>query len=306
MKKVIITGGTGFMGKNLLPFLKNLDAQFFLLGRSDLEFERFFNVQLIKCDIKNQKEVSKIMNQVKPSHLIHMAWSVSPSNLGLPENFELVKSSIHLLEQFIKNGGERFISIGSCFEYDWTYGLCKEDFTPTRSKSSYSACKNSFREYAEAFCKQQEIEMVWGRLFFLFGPHENPLRLIPHVIVSLLQNKPATIKNGGIFRDYMFAKRAAEYISKLLFHEFTGNLNICSGSPIMLGDIGKMIASSLNKPELLTVLYPEIESNKVLFGDSSKLESIFKTNSAGNLQEELEETINWWKFKIKTSNKVII
>lgn len=148
--------------------------------------------------------------------------------------------------------------------------------------------------------------MVWGRLFFLFGPHENPLRLIPHIIVSLLQNEPATINNGGIFRDYMFAKRAAEYISELLFHEFTGNLNICSGSPIMLGEIGKMIASSLNRPELLTVLYPEIQSNKVLFGDSSKLESTFKTNSAGKLQEELEETIDWWKFKIKTSNKVTL
>lgn len=107
MKKVIITGGTGFIGKNLLPFLRNHNAEFFLLARKNLELADFPNVHYIKCDIQKQEDVTKIMRKIRPSHLIHKACSVSPSYHGLPENFELVKSSIHLLEQFQCKRGEK-------------------------------------------------------------------------------------------------------------------------------------------------------------------------------------------------------
>jgi len=306
MKKVIITGSSGFIGKNLIPYFNNLDAEFFLIGRKNLNVSELPNVHYIKGDILNHLEISRICKDLCASHLVHIAWTVSPSNTSLPQNFDLVKASINLLEEFQKNGGKRFISIGSCYEYNWDQGICKEDLTPTRSKSSYSACKNSFREYAEAFCGQFNIEIAWARLFFLFGPHENPKRLIPHIILSLLNNEKAIIKNGGIYRDYLYANVAAEFISKLIFNNYTGNLNVCSGNPIQLGEIGKTIASILGKPELLQVCYPEVKENKVLYGDTSKLESIFGTENKQSIHTQLEETIDWWKLKLNLTKKVNI
>ncbi|RZS96971.1 NAD-dependent epimerase/dehydratase family protein [Cecembia calidifontis] len=304
MRKVIVTGGTGFIGKNLLPILSEMDAEFFLMNRRKQSNPAASNIQNIECDVLDHNSINHHLEKIQATHLIHLAWSISPSNVNMPENFDWLKASINLLEGFRNFGGKRVISVGSCFEYNWDTGYCKENITPTRSKSLYSSCKNSLREYMEAYCRHFGLEFVWPRLFFLFGAHENPDRLIPHIIVSLLKGQEATIKNGMIFRDYLYAKSAAKYLSKIIFNDVQGPINICSGIPIKLEHLGKMVAEIIGRPDLLKIESPETVSNKVLFGDSSNIEKLIPLEERIDLREGLEQTVEWWKKELSFKENI--
>ncbi len=294
MSKVVITGATGFIGQNLSKLLPHSGSEFFLLSRNkDLRFSAE-NIHIVKCDVLDSAQVKNVMKEIKPSHLLHLAWGMSPSDYNLPGNFEWLKASINLLENFQINGGRRVIIAGSCFEYAWDQALCIENVTAPNYSNLYGASKNILKDYATTYFKHHNVELAWVRPFFLFGPYENTKRLLPNIIVSLLKGEKATIMNGEIFRDYMYVQDAAKIISKLIFTEFTGVLNIATGIPVKLGDIGKMVAKILGREDLLEVKTPEVHRNRVVFGDSSKLHDALKFEFTP-IQNGLNETIEWWK-----------
>jgi nucleoside-diphosphate-sugar epimerase len=302
MFKVVITGATGFIGQNLSKLLADIDSEFFILTRNEKLRFSFENIHVVPCDVLDFDYVKKVMNEIKPSHLLHLAWGISPSDYNLPENFEWLKASINLLEGFHLNGGHRAIMTGSCFEYNWDNALCIENVTAPNFSNLYSANKNVLKDYATTYCQYHGVELAWIRPFFLFGPHENTKRLIPHIIISLLKGEKATIMNGEILRDYMYVQDTAKIISNLIFTEFTGLLNIATGIPIKLGEMGRMVATSLGKEDLLEVRTSEVKNHRVVVADINKLRGAIQFELTP-INTGLQETIDWWKYELN-SNKL--
>ncbi len=298
MEKVIITGGTGFIGKNILPFLENLHADFFILHSHGDYQSSIENITYIKCDLLNSSEVKNQLEKLKATHLLHMAWGMSPSNYNMESNFLWLQQSMNLLEEFKKNGGRRLIIAGSGVEYQWEYGVCIENKTPLSYDNLYGSTKNILRDYAFTFCKHFDIELVWPRIFFVFGPHEHKDRLVAHIIYSLLNDKPAQIRNGGIYRDYMYVKDVSRILAGLIFHSYSGIINIGTGIPVKLSEVGKLIAGIVEKPDLLEIEYPEIKENRVVVADNSILKDMVKLSENYSLYEALRETVDWWKTRI--------
>ncbi|WP_194774706.1 NAD-dependent epimerase/dehydratase family protein [Pararhodonellum marinum] len=299
MPKVLITGGGGFIGKNVIPYLQSMNAELFFLGQKPYKEYDLPNARYIPCNLMDEVQVSKALGEIQGSHLVHLAWSVTPSSYNLPENLEWVQASMHLLETFHKNGGKRILMAGSCYEYEWGNSYCHEDKTSLGGATLYGRSKNILWQYAKDYCQTHGMELAWARLFFLYGPHEKEVRLIPHVITSLLKGQTATIRNGEVYRDYQNAKEAGNYLSKLVFHEFTGPINVCTGIPTKLAVLGKMAAEIIGYPELLKIESPTEVPDRVLFGDPEKLNQVLGKNSKENLKAGLEETIEWWKFHLK-------
>ncbi len=295
MSKVIITGGSGFIGKNLISALSVLDAEIFILTRNPGIVSLHNNIRYVVCDLHNHSDVKNIINSIQASHLLHLAWSLSPSNYDLPENFDWLKTSINLLEEFQKNNGQRVIMIGSGFEYDWNYGYCSEDITPTSNNNLYSASKNILREFAFTYCKFHGLEIVWPRLFFLYGPHEHPKKLVAEIITSLLRGVSVTVNNGEIYRDYMYVKDTVNILSKLLFDNYNGVINISTGIPTKLGDIAKLAADIIGRPELLKIGRPEKVKNQVVYANVDKLNYQLSLYPKYDLKTGLQETVDWWK-----------
>jgi UDP-glucuronate decarboxylase len=294
-RKIIVTGGTGFIGRNLLPFLEKLDADVFLLTRNDDFLSGHGNISTVNCDLHDQKAVRKILKSLKASHLMHLAWGMAPSSYNLPLNLDWLKSSMFLLDEFQKNQGKRAILVGSCLEYNLNYGSLHEETTPLSHSTLYGSAKNILRHYAFSLCHHHEIEIVWPRLFFLYGPHENRQRLIAQVILSLLRGEKISIRNGEIYRDYMYAKDCAEALSMLIFNEFTGVINISTGIPARLGDMGHIIAEIIGRPELLNIESPENGKDQVFYGYPEKLKENLSFTPSYDLKTGLRETIEWWK-----------
>ena len=102
-----------------------------------------------------------------------------------------------------------------------------------------------------AFCQQVELSSAWGRIFFLYAPHEYPQRLVSSVIRSLLKGEVARCSHGNQIRDFLYVQDVADGFIALLDSQVNGAVNIASGSPIALKEVIYQIAGKLNRENLI-------------------------------------------------------
>lgn len=301
MKNVLLTGASGFIGRHCLEAL--LDRGFTVHAVSSKEQNNYISERMEwhHADLHNAEHVLRLMVNVRPEYLLHLAWDVTPGFYwNSMENLRWVRTSLGLLQAFIDSGGERVVMAGSCAEYDWKYGYCKETMTPLSPATLYGASKNALNALTEAAGKEAGISTAWGRLFFLFGPGENPDRLIPSVITSLLRGEEVLCTHGEQIRDYLYVKDAADAFAALLESEITGPVNIASGRPIYLKDLINLTARLKGRPELvrLGALAAAADDPPMLLADTRRLKDVVGWEERWSLEEGLEESIQWWKKKL--------
>ncbi len=303
MKKVLLTGGSGFIGRHSIPFLLDkgyeVHAVFYEKEPNFIQNENLFWHQ---CNLLNFSDQKSLFAKVKPSHLLHFAWYAVPGKYWTSlENFRWVQASLEILRNFVEQGGIRALISGTSAEYDWSYGYCSERVTPIRPSTLYGTCKNCLHEMLRKFSAQIGLSYAWGRVFFLYGPHEYLERLVASFIYSLLKNKKAHCLHGNLIRDFLHVQDAASAFVSLMESDVTGPVNIASGNPITLKDIVNIIADKLNKREL--VQFDESDSTlsepKLLVADVKRLNREVGWTPIYDMDRGLEQTIDWWKNHIK-------
>lgn len=293
MKKILVTGGTGFIGRQLVPFLLDKGFEVHCVSRSGGPGSG--SLTWHKCDLLDHSEHKKIVAAIRPSHLVHLAWYVSPDDYKTsPENFRWVRASLDLIRDFAESGGRRAVIAGTCLEYDWSQGICPESGRILPS-TAYGACKNSLHESARQYAAQAGIEYAWGRLFFLYGPHEYPERLAPSVICSLLKGREMTCLNGGLVRDFLHVRDAAAAFACLADGCITGPVNIASGDPVAIKDFVAKIAAMLDRRDLVRYAEPSGSEPALVAADAGRLKNEAGWEPGFSLEQGLEQTINWWK-----------
>ena len=204
---------------------------------------------------------------------------------------------MYLLRIFQKTGGERVVMAGTCAEYDWKFGYCSEHVTPLAPSSLYGTCKNAMQHLLKDFSRETRLSSAWGRIFFLYGPHENPNRLVSSVILILIHNKVAACSHGNQIRDFLHVKDVASAFVSLLMSNVDGPVNIASGKPIALKEVILSIADKLGKKNLVKFgALPQKENEpSVLFGDTKRLFSEVIWQPQYDIDGGIRETIDWWK-----------
>jgi nucleoside-diphosphate-sugar epimerase len=298
-KKVLLTGANGFIGRHAIPFLAKLGYEVHaVFYPNDSGLNEGKNIFLHRCNLLNMEEQKQLLAKIKPTHLLHFAWYAVPGKYWTSiENLRWVQASINLLIDFIENGGTRAVFAGSCAEYDWNYGYCSEGITPTRPQTLYGTCKNSLQEIVSQFSKQTGVSSAWGRIFFLYGPYEAKIRLIPSVIISLLQNQPARCTHGNQIRDFLHVEDVASAFVSLLESNIEGPINIASGQPIALKTVFKQIATYLKQLDLLELGSIPVPDNEpsLLVANVERLTKEVGWTPHYTLNEGLMQTIEWWR-----------
>jgi len=114
MKKILVTGASGFLGHHVLKLLSDDGFEIHAISSREGGFRKA-EVDWHKCDIHDKASVVMLCKKIKANLLLHLAWVTTPDNYWeSEENFKWVVSSLVLAEEFIKNGGERIVSAGSC------------------------------------------------------------------------------------------------------------------------------------------------------------------------------------------------
>ena len=296
-RRVLVTGAGGFIGRHCLPILI---SKGFEVHAADVFVpkENPLGLYWHQVDLLDTKQCSELLETICPTHLLHFAWYAKPGEYwNSLENIRWVAGSLHLLLAFHMNGGKRIIMAGTCAEYDWRYGYCSENLTPLAPLTLYGTCKNSLNHLVTAFSQQAGLSSSWGRVFFLYGPHENPSRLVPSVILNLLQNKPAPCSHGNQIRDFLHVEDVASAFVALLESDVMGSVNIASGQPVALKSVILNIADKLGRRDLVQLGALPAQSNdpSVLLADVGQLSEKVKWRMKFDLDAGLEQTIAWWK-----------
>lgn len=297
MKKVLLTGATGFIGRHCLPLLivKGYEVHAVSSKKSEEEKDNIFWHQV---DLLNFAEISDLISKIKPTHCLHLAWSTEPKKyLNSIENLSWLQASLSLLQEFSKNDGQRFVMAGTCFEYDLRYGYCCEKLTPFAPGTLYGVCKHPLQQILNSFAKQTGLSSAYGLIFFLYGPHEKSERLVPSVIRSLLKREPARCSHGNQIRDFLYVEDVADAFIELLESNITGAINIASGCPISLRDIIYKIADKLDRRDLIQLGALPVREHEphLILADVSRLKNELGWLPRYDLENGLDKTISWWK-----------
>jgi len=252
MKKVLVTGATGFIGRHSLPRLLESGYEVHAVGGKHSPEAPSRDIVWHRANLLEPGEIASLIGKVRPTHLLHFAWYAVPGKYWTaPENLAWVRATVNLMQVFSDHGGRRAVMAGSCAEYDWKFDYCSELFTPCRPATFYGACKHATQILLDAWSRQAGLSSAWGRIFFLYGPGEYPSRLVSSVIQSLLRNEPALCTHGNQMRDFMYVEDVAAAFVELLGSDVKGAVNIASGVSAPLKEVIHAIADHLNKRDLV-------------------------------------------------------
>jgi nucleoside-diphosphate-sugar epimerase len=295
MNKVLLTGATGFIGSHVIPrLLAHGYAVHAVTSRAANPPTE--GVNWYQANLLNSRETQQLVETVKPTHLLHLAWYVEHGAYWTSiENLRWVQASLNLLMAFQENGGKRAVIAGTCAEYDWQYGYCQENRTPLNPASLYGTCKDALRRLVTVHAAQTGYSAAWGRIFFTFGPHENPRRLVTATIRALLANQPAPTSHGEQIRDFLFVEDLADAFVTVLDRDIIGAVNLASGTPVKIKDIVNTIARQLNRAELIQLgaLPAPANDPPLLLADISRLRNEVQWQPHYDLTTAIDKTIQW-------------
>jgi nucleoside-diphosphate-sugar epimerase len=295
MNRLLVTGATGFLG---LPSVLRA-AESFAVHAAARKVHEIPGIHFHAIDLFDAQGVSDLIEKVRPTHLLHLAWIATPGVYWTsPENYTWVDTSRHLLEVFARHGGKRAVIAGSCAEYHWGgEGVCREQLTPLFPTTPYGRCKNELRTWTESFGKSQGVEIAWARLFFLHGPREHPARLVPSIALSLLAGEAADCSEGKQQRDFLHTADLADALVTLLESSLTGPVNVGSGVAVSVREVVERVARLCGRPELVRFGARPTPPNDppLLVADVTRLRDELGWRPRYDLERGLEDTVEWWR-----------
>ncbi|HET7218709.1 MAG TPA: NAD(P)-dependent oxidoreductase [Vicinamibacterales bacterium] len=294
MKRVLVTGGSGFIGRHTLSALG--DRGFDVHAVSS-QTRSSSTIRWHQADLQRAPDVARVIDSVRPSHLLHLAWFAVPGAFWTsPENLRWVQASIELVRAFAAAGGQRLVAAGTCAEYDISDSDCDERETALRPSTLYGTCKHASRLILEGFAEGR-FSMAWGRVFHLYGPHEHPDRLVPSVIRSLMEERPALCTAGVQVRDFLHVADVADAFAALLDSAVCGPVNVASGSPVSVADVVSEIGRQMHAGELVRLgARPTPPHDPLrLTARVARLRDEVGWSPAFDLARGLRATIDWWR-----------
>jgi nucleoside-diphosphate-sugar epimerase len=296
--RVLITGASGFIGRRLLPLLLAAGHEVHAISRRPPAEMPAGTTRWHRADLLSQHEAADLVAHLRPEFLVHLAWYTEHGRYWeARENTSWVEASLRLVSAFSAVGGARALCLGTCAEYAWREPLCVEGKTPLEPATLYGVAKDATRRVAEALAERSSFELAWARPFLLYGPGEDPRRLIPSVARALLARRPAEVGDATLVRDLMHVDDVASALAAVLLGRVCGAINIATGTPTQLSEAIEIVAEAAGAPELVRFgsRPRRIGEPDELVGSPARLRDEVGFVPGIDLAAGLTATVEWWR-----------
>jgi nucleoside-diphosphate-sugar epimerase len=215
MKRVIITGATGFVGSNLTRRLLRAGQEVHLLVRPRHGSWRIEDirrdVRLHEVALKEREALTQTVARIRPDWIFHLAaYGAYPSQTDLRRMIQTnITGTINLVEACLSTGFEAFVNTGSSSEYGFKDHAPSEDES-YEPNSHYAVTKASATLFCRYTAQSRSVHLPTLRLYSVYGPYEEPTRLVPQLITHGLKGKLPPLVNRSVARDYVYIDDVTE------------------------------------------------------------------------------------------------
>ncbi len=255
MTRVLLTGATGFVGRQVLRCLRNAG----IFVRPIIRFNKEKNLtesagveQCLLTPNLFQEDVSWWKNACEDIDIvIHCAWYVEPGKyLYASQNIDCLIGSLNMAKGAVAAGVKKIVGVGTCFEYDLSQSILSIQ-TPLKPMTPYASSKAALFLSLSDWLATQNVGFSWCRLFYLYGEGEDRRRLVPYIRGQLEKGEVAELTSGIQIRDYLDVVDAGRLIAAVATGDHRGPVNICSGIPVTVKQLAEKIADEYGRRDLL-------------------------------------------------------
>ena len=315
MKKIIVTGGLGFIGSNLIDLL--LKKKYFVINIDKItyssnfyntkEFKNSKNYKFIKCDIGSNK-IKNILFKYKPVCIFNLAAethvdrSIDNPSSFISSNIVGVYNLLECFKDYSNKNKSKLIHISTDEVYgDVLTGRTKETY-PYNPSSPYAASKASSDHLVSSYVRTYKLPAIITNCSNNYGPKQHPEKLIPKLIYNILTNRVLPIYGTGKnSREWIYVKDHCEALIKIFNKGKIGNFyNIGSNKNVINLEICKNLIK-ISKTKIKLGNNVKIKFVKDRPGhdiryalNSMKLIRELKWEPKMKFKEGLKETVNWY------------
>ena len=326
MKKIIVTGGLGFIGSNLIDVLIN--KNYYVINIDKITYSsNFYNTheyknskkyKFIKCDI-GEKKFKKILFKYKPIAIFNLAAEThvdrsidNPKNF-IKSNFVDVFNLLEYFREYSKKFKSKLIHISTDEVYgDILSGRTSETY-PYKPSSPYAATKAASDHLVYSYVRTYKIPAIITNCSNNYGPKQHPEKLIPKLIYNIFNNKPLPIYGKGTnSREWIYVKDHCEALLKVFLKGKIGEFyNIGSNKNLSNLQVSKKLISvskiKLKLGEKVKLLFvKDRPGHDIRYAlNSNKIKKELGWSPKINFKEGIKLTFDWY-FKNKSYYKSLI
>ena len=299
MKKILLTGGTGFIGSYVVEQLLDKDYKLMLTRRHTSDLFRCTSfidkVEWINTDEDKWIDRAK---EFAPVTIINLAWSGVKADERVLWNRQVdnLKFQQDLLEIANESGTKNFIGAGSQAEYGEINTRVNELYPPNPN-TAYGAIKLAALTILRSYCSIHDIKWIWFRIFPCFGEREGENWLIPSLVKKIMTDQSMDLTAGEQKYAYLYIEEVARVISSAVDTNVeSGIFNISSENPISLKELVENIKDNLRPDFNLNFGALPYRKGQSMYiaGDNAKVcNKIYKIDSS-SFEEKLKKTINYY------------
>jgi nucleoside-diphosphate-sugar epimerase len=296
---ILITGANGFLGSNFIKSsLKNNNIYAISENQNNLN-DVISDIKYTSSNLKNYINHRNDIIKFEPDIIILFGWAGANSYKNINDICQYYDNIPYCIDflKFINTLKKKpkFIGIGSFSEYgNLEKQISENDYEIPNN--FYGLSKLTYKKYSELFCLQNEIEWVWIRPCFIYGPYDVETRLIPYVINKCLNNETIELDECNKIIDYLYIDDFVTMLNKLINTNSTGVYNICSGNQYILRDIIELIVklTNTNSKIIYNKLLNRTPDNKMICGTNKKIKKIIGDLSPLCIDDGMKKTIEFY------------
>jgi GDP-L-fucose synthase len=302
-KRVLVTGGSGFLGSRLIGQLANHDIAEIVAPRS------------AECDLRERNAVRAALADARPDVVVHLAAVVGGigANMATPGSFfyDNALMGIQLIEESRQAGVERFVCVGTVCAYPKhaPVPFREEDLWngyPEETNAPYGLAKKMLLVQLQAYRQQYGFEGIYLLPVNLYGPHDNFDERTSHVIPALIKKCEDALERGApsivcwgtgaASREFLFVDEAAEGIVAAAARYSAGEpVNLGSGQEISIAELTELIAELVGFTGEIIWDHSKPDGQPRRWLDTSRAEREFGFRASTSLRDGLERTIEWYR-----------